>query len=380
MSFDISNTYEFLRRNAPQVTKEEDVLFNKYCNSLYYKANKMGILSKCELCGKKIVGKANSHSIPQSILKNIEVSDRYYYPITYALNNNIYYGPIGRKNRYGLNNTGTFHMLCEECENRVFKDYEQDSFIFNLSKGDKELLSSKILAKIWLKSALRKKFISVFTKNFSMLINEENVTLNYSLNEEYDDNSPIDILSPTPFELDILELEHYVAKCKNIINGKEDDEFSLYYFDILDYPSSFACQTLLPIQKSLNNITINDVYNYDSNYQIALSLFTIFPTKTKTICFACCLKKEVKRIEPYINYLNSLNLTARRKLFQSTLFLYSDEVYTNKEKIDELVQDQISLNYISKKKKKKIFGSVEPMLLKPKLMAPYKFRKARFLL
>ena len=352
--------------------KNKDVFFNKFFNEIRHKANEMGLLSKCRLCGKNIDGKANSHSIPQSILKNIK-TEGHYCQITCALGDNLVYGPFGRINRTGLNNTGTFHLLCKECENKTFRDYEQKEFLEKIGEERKELLTDKILAQIMLKSALLERYKKEFSRNMTILMNEiaKNQRINFRTSTVAD-------------ELNLKEYDFYINKCLDVIDGRKTDEFEIFYFDVLDYPSSFASQTLLPIQKTVTNEIINDVYNFDTNYHIVLPVFVVFPLKTNTILLAYCLKSEAKRLEPFINYFNTLNMTSKRKMFQSVLFMYTEEVYTNESKIKEIINDEQIMSYIKcVTENATIFNptiKANVVLHKPDLVAPNNYRKTKFIL
>lgn len=372
MGFGIKETIIEIKNDPRTKDKNEDITFNQFFSNFSHKANSMGVLSKCFLCGKDIEGRKNSHSVPQSILKNIR-SDGHYCQITCALGDGIVFGPIGRINRSGLNNTGVFHLLCETCENKTFKDYENANFFGALSNGKKEVLTDKALAEIMLKSSLRERHKKEFSKNITILMNEKAK------------------LNKIPFKTDIVadqlnikEYEYYINKCKEILLGNKKDAFDVFYLDILEHSSRFACQALIAVQKTVTNEVINDVYNYDPNYHIVLSVFCIFPLKDKTICMAYCLKEESDRLKPFIKYLNELNVSSKRKLFQSTLFMYSEEVYTNEETIIDIQKDNITMDYILSATENCITSKSsllnKSITNKPSLTAPNNFRKAKLLL
>lgn len=367
MSIDIIE----LLKNDPRINnKEEDISFNKTFNKRIYEANRMGVLSKCSLCGKDITGRANSHSIPQSILKNIK-TDGHYCQITCAVADGLVFGPFGRMNRTGLNNTGTFHLLCKECENRTFINYENLTLLESVATQGSQLLTDTVLAEIMLKSALREKHKKELSKNLTTIVNE-------MLNEENKNWNT----STLADELNLCEYSHYIERCVKIINDELTNQFNVFYFDVLDHQSHYACQTLLAIQKTVTNKAINNVYNYDPNYNIALSQFVVFPLKEKTICLGYCLKEDEERLMPFIDYINDLSILPKRKLFQSTLFLYSEEIFTNEMSIKELIKDKISLNFIEMgieggwTTESKIKNN--ELITKPNLIAPNHFRKATF--
>ncbi len=372
MSYGIKETLSIMKNDPRAKDKTEDISFNRFFNEYSHKANEMGLLSKCKLCGKDISGRKNSHSVPQLVLKNIK-GDGHYCQITCALGEGMIFGPLGRVNRSGLNNTGTFHLLCDTCENTTFRDYENEQFLFNLSNNKIELLTDKILAQMMLKSALRERYKKEFSKNIFILINETAAKNGLPLNIETKSD-----------ELNIKEYDFYIDKCQDILKNDKTNMFNIFYFDVLDHSSSIACQTLLAIQKTVTNEIINDVYNYDPKYNIVLSHFVIFPLKEKTICLAYCLKEETPRLLPYISYFKTLNTTSKRKIFQSTLFMYTEEVYTNEETIEKLQKDDLTIEYIKSAIENgtttKSLLSKNILIDKPKLVAPNNFRKVKFFL
>lgn len=372
MTLKIKEILDLIQDDPRKNDKNEDINFNKFYNSIRQKANEMGALSKCKICGENIIGKANSHSVPQSILKNIS-TDGHYCQITCAIGENLIYGPFGRINRTGLNNTGTFHLLCKQCENAMFRDYEQKEFLERISEGRTELLSDKALAQIMLKSALLERYKKEYSRNMTILTNEiaKKKGINFYTSTISD-------------ELNIKDYDFYIDICLDIIRNEKTGEFNIFYFDILDHPSQFACQALLPIQKTVTNIEINDVYNYDQKYHIVLPIFVIFPLAEKTILLAYCLRKEISRLDPFIKYFNSLNINSKRKMFQSVLFMYTEEVYTNEAKIKEIINDKLLMNYVKciAENATILNPLIEKniVLRKPSLVAPHNFRKTKFIL
>ena len=63
--------------------------------------------NECLWCGKKITSFCNSHSVPQCVLKNIEVNGKFDYFNTLAEL------PVMNLDK-GLNEAGTFKLLCRD--------------------------------------------------------------------------------------------------------------------------------------------------------------------------------------------------------------------------------------------------------------------------
>ena len=82
----------------------------------------------------------NSHSIPQMVLKTIATKGKLLQP-GLLMDSEIF------DNEKGINNTGTFHFICRECDGKYFKTYEDPKNLL-------EYPSDKIMAEIALKNML----------------------------------------------------------------------------------------------------------------------------------------------------------------------------------------------------------------------------------
>ena len=109
----------------------------KKVNNLLSKARNSAKPDKCILCGKPQTSFCNSHSVPQLSLKNIAENGK-------VLHASVLMGIDVIK---GVNNSGTFHFICNECDGTFFQDYENEQ---NL----KAMPTDKMLAEIAVKNIL----------------------------------------------------------------------------------------------------------------------------------------------------------------------------------------------------------------------------------
>ena len=83
----------------------------------FRKAQRDAKPTECILCGQRKTSFCNSHSIPQMVLRNIAEKGR-------VLEANALIGfeilDIGK----GVNNSGTFYFICNDCDSKYFQDYE----------------------------------------------------------------------------------------------------------------------------------------------------------------------------------------------------------------------------------------------------------------
>ena len=74
--------------------------------------------SECLWCGKKITRFCNSHSVPQCVLENIDLDGKLDYF------NSMLNLPLINEDK-GIGEAGTFKLICSNCDNTIFQDYEE---------------------------------------------------------------------------------------------------------------------------------------------------------------------------------------------------------------------------------------------------------------
>ncbi len=108
----------------------------------------------CLLCGKPLTRFCNSHSVPQFALKSIAQNGK-------VIISSVVLGNESIDIDAGINNAGTFHLICNECDNTFFRDYETPDKL----QGN---ITDKMLAEIAIKNFLlcihRKHVVNEFYK------------------------------------------------------------------------------------------------------------------------------------------------------------------------------------------------------------------------
>ena len=115
--------------------------FNKLFSQLSGKSRRDSKPSNCLYCQQKHNKFCNSHSVPASFLRNIAVDGKVY------TTNKIIDLPIFDTEK-GVNNSGTFQVICRTCDSEIFRDYENH---LNYT----EVPSDKMIAQIAMKNHLR---------------------------------------------------------------------------------------------------------------------------------------------------------------------------------------------------------------------------------
>lgn len=121
--------------------KDDIIQVKKTVNDIIKDSRAQSKLNNCYYCGKKCTSFCNSHSIPQFCLRNIAIKGKVYY------SNTILDIPVMKDDK-GVNEAGTFHLICPDCDSKVFQDYETP-------ENYNEIPSTKMLAQIHMKNNLK---------------------------------------------------------------------------------------------------------------------------------------------------------------------------------------------------------------------------------
>ena len=119
----------------------DEISVKKQFNSFMKQAWTVAKPDKCIVCGKQTTRLCNSHSVPRMILRNISENGQ-------VIQANGLIGIEVIDIEKGVNNSGTFKFICQECDATLFQTYENPDNI----RGEK--LSDKLLAEIALKDVL----------------------------------------------------------------------------------------------------------------------------------------------------------------------------------------------------------------------------------
>lgn len=281
--------------------KEELIKEKKKWAKLFLRARTEAKMSHCLLCGKSVTSFCKSHTVPKMILKNISDSGN-------LLTSNALFGIETHKVKTGIENTGTFFVICNDCDNTWFQDYENPENLL----GD---LSDKILAEIALKNYLlflskryfeNKLYPCMFEENFVRHINTQN--------EEIARN------------LDIANFNSELKECQNIISENRKDCFCILFRKILPYKVPIATQVPIFVYKDTNGNVLNYVYELDANVKIHALHVCVFPFKNNTLVLAFYNKK-AHNYDSLRSLFNVFSLNYCLKQLNYLLFKYTEDYF-----------------------------------------------------
>lgn len=190
--------------------------------------------NKCILCGQPKTSFCNSHSVPRMCLKNIAVDGK-------VLQANGLVGADIIDVEKGINNSGTFHFICNECDSKVFQDYENPDAWTDVAPTD------RVLAQIALKDVL-------------LMLSKRNMeTLLWQRAAEMSNIGGMDYMR-TVQELDIRDFTEEMELYKGI-TAETNEQFKVVFYEKLPYTVPIATQVALVLDKDFEGNEINEIFN-----------------------------------------------------------------------------------------------------------------------
>ena len=128
-------------KNGEFCSLEDQIHQNRRFSKILNRAKNDIFTGKCICCGNTVDSFCNSHNVPAFCLKNIAVKGML------GWSNTVYRFPMLKQDQ-GINQAGTFHLICRQCDSTMFQNYE------NISAYNDDPPSSKVIAQIALKNYL----------------------------------------------------------------------------------------------------------------------------------------------------------------------------------------------------------------------------------
>jgi len=302
--------------DIPENIKDEmlkdKIEFNKKMSQLSAESRKSTKTGKCLYCSKETNSYCNSHSIPASFLKNIAKGGKLY---THAALIDL---PLLKADT-GVNNAGTFLIICRDCDSKIFKDYEDK----NNYKGHP---TQKMLAQIAMKNHLKSSSQRAFEISRHESIEKE---INFNLSEQKQIKNS-----------DLKEDIQGFKRAKKVNIKCVQDEYYLFLYEKLHYVVPIAFQHQIALAVDLDGNVINNLYNHDSNYKIELAHIAIFPLEDSSIVMMF-IDKNNKRYRKFTKQLNRLSITEKLELINYIVFLYSEDFYLSKKVREDVMNDEV---------------------------------------
>ena len=315
-NFGIDEEIEMLRLGEDEdvfngTLTSEAINLKKRASKLMSSARSRAKLKQCILCGKECSSFCDSHSVPKFVLRNVAENG--------MLSTTLQGKMLFYEKNTGINKAGTFHIICNNCDNEGFQEYEAPNAFLKVP-------TNTMLAQMALKD-----YLLLICKKIE---NREAYAL---LGEQYPENK--DFAEEKAF-IEQFDLDNYMEKFKyaqNAIRTPEEKRYHLCYYQKLDYIVPYAAQSAVTLISGFNDEVINNVYNFSSEYEIKEIHVAVFPLETTSVVMLYIEEGE-KRYRNFYRQLNKLPLDDQLATINYIIFAYIEDVYINPT-IQEKVRD-----------------------------------------
>lgn len=288
----------------------------KQMNNILRKSHNDSKLDYCLCCKKKVSSFCNSHSLPRFILKNISKDG-------YVLTSNNYFKMPLIDSTRGLNNSGVFKRICNDCDNDLFKNYESAEQLLLQPR-------KKIMTQIDLKNCLRMcdKRLSEIALYNNLLKMDPSDSMLQSLLETQRINC-----------LDLNEIKKEIDRDLKILSKQSTSSFDLIFWEKLEYVVPIAFQGHIALVGDLSGNTINDIYNKNENYVIENMNICVFPLKSQSVVMVF-INKDNKKYKEFIKQFKILKREEKLQLISYMIFNYSEDFFVSSIAKNEIINNK----------------------------------------
>lgn len=298
-----------------QMMNDNLVDYRKQLSTIFSRAKLAAKGDTCYYCGRKVSSFCNSHNIPQFCLKNIDENGKLKYF-------NEFMGMPLLDGEKGINNAGTFHIICKECDAKIFQEYENPDNYSSESFKPTEVMIAEIAMKNYLKVISKRK---IEVEMYRILDEETPLMSGHVIANKKNEIN----------DLDLVEYSNNFNKAKrvteNIKNGQKINEgYEVVFSQKLDYVVPIAFQGCFAMVSDFIGDKVNDVYNKSPNYHPRDIHLAVLPMKSSSIILMFVDSHE----KVYRNFIRSFkHLSDEDKLgvISYLIFLYTEDYFVSPE-------------------------------------------------
>lgn len=281
--------------------KDDIIKARKAINSLIKDSRTISKLNECYYCGKQCEGFCNSHTLPAFCLRNIAEKGKVFY------SNSILDLPT-LKNDKGVNESGTFHLICKECDSKIFQAYENPD---NYNK----IPTIKMLAQIDMKNNLKNINKRLMEIEMYKLMGER-----IGMNKEWINAKSV------VSKLDLAEFKDAFSRAKKRDIKPFLGDYYMGFYKKLPYVVPMAFQGTIALIFDLEGNVINNIYNPDPKYEIKNVGICIFPLEKSSIIMLF-VDKGNSRYRKFFRHLRKLDLENQLSIINYIIFSYSEDYF-----------------------------------------------------
>ena len=275
--------------------------YNKKAGKLQKQARQEAKLNYCYYCKKEVSSLCNSHSVPQFCLRRIATDGKLYYL------NTLIDLPFMR-NEQGINEAGTFMLICRDCDSKIFQQYEDPAAYQTKPTG-------QMLAQIAMKNYMQMIYKRHNEDAFYKLMGTELGTPQNFVDHNHE------IIS-----LDLSEYSSSFNRAKIGSLGKHDYWYYLCYYKRLNYTVPIAFQGGIVMTCDFEDDIINDIYNMSPDYHTKEIHIAVFPLEQESVIMLFIDARD-NRYRKFYRQLNKLPLEEQLSAINYIIFSYSENVY-----------------------------------------------------
>ena len=309
------------------IPKESKIAVKKQINRQKSDIRQSIKSSTCLYCGKPVSSFCNSHSVPAFCLYAIQFFDKDKNGKIYNPNHVLQIPTLD--DEAGIKSTGTFQIICRECDSKLFQNYEDEKF-FDVAP------TSQMLNSIALKNYLARIYSTLFSKaNFERIV-ENVLKANYLCEESaYQKTTaqlPNIMYCAGKADSSQRDLEDYLKEFKIAKRATERqwEEYHLFYHQKLEYTVPIAYQLCFPLILDLQDNLINNIYDYSPRVKQKDLHLCIFPMRGHSTILAFTHRKDSSSYRAFFQQLKSLPLEDQLSLILYIVLLYSENVFFSK--------------------------------------------------
>lgn len=275
---------------------------NKKTSKVFREARSSSKESTCYLCRKPCEGFCNSHSIPQFSLINIAENGK----VAETLQGEL---PLS-KDDIGVKKAGTFNIICNNCDNTMFSDYETPSVY-------SELPNNRMLAQIAL-------------KNYLQMVSKRRIENKlYEICErDFDNFINFPLEGKTIEELDLQEYERKLQYAVKTLQDDIPNRYHICFHKVLDYVVPYATQTSVCLITDLEDGLINNPYLSLEQYRMEYLQVVVFPLEHTSVVLLF-VEDGVNRYRKFIKQLKRLSEEDQLSVINYLVFSYTENVFLN---------------------------------------------------
>ena len=274
---------------------------NKQASQLQEEARKRAKQQICPVCKKLCAGFCKPHSVPKTFIKRIAVGGK------------VYFGGLQKELPFfgedcGVNDAGTFQIICRECDSRIFQKYENQN---TYATGK---LDGSVLAQIAMKN-----YLQMISKRLQ----------EGAVNDIMLETHPFYNDAQEQIPIDLAEYYRGFNRAKLACTGQHEDWYHLFYYEHLDYVVPIAMQSLLSLIVDFEGNVVNDVFNMRPEYPIQPIHLAVFPLKQSSVIIMFRDSRE-KRCRKFVQQLNKLDHADQLAAINYLIFAYCENNFISK--------------------------------------------------